>query len=308
MSDKVKAYIGLTSTAMFWGASFVSIKICMEVFGPLYLAFYRYIFTSLIIFFVLKLMKKLEKIDRKDIFRMAASGITGVTMYFAFENNAVLKISSNEASILIGTIPIFSLIFNRFIYKSRITLRNFLSIAASIFGIYLIIGGASFSLNVVGYIFMILAAVSWSMYQFLVKPLFEKYSHMTITMYQSLFGVLGFVPFLRLDYMNMDQMGPEIMAHFIFLTLICSALCTYLYLYSQEILGINIASVFLNLIPVFTFVFSFIILNEKLSLIQTVGALIVIVAVSCVKEEIADSARKHEEPGEINAAKGCLVE
>lgn len=99
---------------------------------------------------------------------MAASGITGVTMYFRFENNAVLKISSNEASILIGTIPIFSLIFNRFIYKSRITLRNFLSIAASIFGIYPIIGGArAFSLNVVGYVFMIMAAVSWSMYQFL---------------------------------------------------------------------------------------------------------------------------------------------
>lgn len=308
MSDKVKAYIGITSTAMFWGASFVSIKICMAVFGPLYLAFYRYILTSLIIFFVLKLMNMVEKIDNKDILRMAVSGIAGVTIYFACENNAVLRISSNEASILIGMIPIFSLVFNRFIYKSKITLRNALSILVSIFGIYLIIGGASFSLNIGGYTFMIMAAVSWSIFQFTVKPLFEKYNHMTITMYQSFFGVLGFVPFLRLDYMHLDKLDMNVFLHFMFLTLICSALCTYLYLYSQEILGINITSVFLNLIPVFTFVFSFVILKEKLSFIQIIGALIVIVAVSCVKEEIVYSAGKSEESCEIKSVEGCLIE
>lgn len=304
MSDKVKAYIGITSTAMFWGASFVSIKICMAVFGPLYLAFYRYVLTSLIIFFVLKLMNMVEKIGNKDMLRMAVSGITGVTIYFACENNAVLRISSNEASILIGVIPIFSLVFNRFIYRSKITLRNALSIVISIFGIYLIIGGASFSLNIGGYTFMIMAAVSWSMFQFTVKPLFEKYNHMTITMYQSFFGVLGFVPFLRLDYMHLDKLDINIFAHFMFLTLICSALCTYLYLYSQEILGINITSVFLNLIPVFTFVFSFVILKEKLSLIQMIGSVIVIIAVSCVKEEIVDSAEKHDKTCKIKSAEG----
>lgn len=286
LNAKIKAYLGLIFTTLIWGASFVSIKICMSVFGPMYLAFFRYLLTSGIIFFILKFSEKLETVEKKDYMRLVISGLLGVTVYFGCENNAVLRISSNEASILIGTIPVFSLIFNRIIYKSKITLRNFFSIVFSIFGIYLIIGGADFSLNILGYIFMLMAAISWSMYQFVTKPLFKKYSDMTLTMYQSIFGVLGFLPFLKFDYFNMGDLNLEVIVHFMFLTILCSAVGTYLYLFGQKTLGINITAVFLNLIPVFTFVFSFIFLDEMLSVIQFVGALIVIVSVSCVKEEV----------------------
>lgn len=288
-NGKIKAYIGLTFVTLMWGASFVSIKICMTVFGPAYLAFFRYLLTSILIFIALKISGKFEKIQKNDFFRLFMSGIFGVTIYFWCENSAVLRISSNEASILIGTIPLFSLIFNRIIYKSKITKRNLLSIVFSIAGIYLIIGGAAFSLNILGYALMFMAAVSWSTYQFTTKPLFKKYSDMTITMYQSFFGFLGFLPILRYDYFEISKMNVNVMIHFLFLTLFCSAIATYLYLYSQKTLGINITSVFLNLIPVFTFVFSFLFLGEVLSVVQLVGAVIVIVAVSCVKEEVVIS-------------------
>lgn len=288
-NNKIKAYLGLTFVTLIWGASFVSIKICMTVFGPAYLAFFRYLLTSILIFITLKISSKFEKVQNNDYFRLFISGILGVTIYFWCENSAVLRISSNEASILIGTIPLFSLIFNRIIYKSKITKRNLFSIIFSIVGIYLIIGGASFSLNILGYVLMFMAAISWSIYQFVTKPLFGKYSDMTITMYQSFFGFLGFLPILRYDYIEIANMNINVMIHFLFLTLFCSAIATYIYLFSQKTLGINITSVFLNLIPVFTFVFSFLFLGEVLSIIQLIGAIIVIVSVSCVKEEVVVS-------------------
>ncbi|MGL5256671.1 MAG: DMT family transporter [Proteocatella sp.] len=288
-NKKMKAYLGLTFVTLIWGASFVSIKICMTVFGPAYLAFFRYLLTSILIFITLKISRKLEKVQNNDYFRLFISGILGVTIYFWCENSAVLRISSNEASILIGTIPLFSLIFNRIIYKSKITKRNLFSIIFSIIGIYLIIGGAAFSLNILGYVLMFMAAISWSIYQFVTKPLFGKYSDMTITMYQSFFGFLGFLPILRYDYIEIANMNINVMIHFLFLTLFCSAIATYIYLFSQKTLGINITSVFLNLIPVFTFVFSFLFLGEVLSIIQLIGAIIVIVSVSCVKEEVVVS-------------------
>lgn len=284
-NDKIIAYAGLIFTTLIWGASFVSIKICMYVFGPMYLSFFRYLFTSFIIFLILKLSGKSEKINSKDYIRLAGSGLFGVTIYFACENSAILRISSNEASILIGTIPIFSLIFNRIIYKSRIATRNIFSILFSIFGIYLIIGGADFSLNMMGYIYMITAAISWSIFQFVTKPLFKKYNDLTITMYQSIFGVIGLLPFLKFDYLKISELNISILLHFLFLTVFCSAIGTYLYLFSQKNLGINITAVFLNLIPVFTFICSFLFLGEILSPIQLLGSAIVIVSVSCVKEE-----------------------
>lgn len=288
MSEKLKAYGVLILTTIFWGASFVSIKITMEVFGPLYLAFFRYLLTAVLVLVVLLITKKFKLIEKKDIPRVMVSGLFGITLYFGFENNAVLRISSNEAAILISTIPIFSLIFNRIIYKYKITMRNLISIIASILGIYFIIGGASFKLNLFGYILMVMAAVSWSAYQFFTKPLFKKYDDMTITMYQSIFGAIGFIPFLPFEYLRVELLSVEILGHFMFLTIFCSLLGTYFYLYAQKTLGINVTAVFLNLIPVSTFFFSFFVLGESMSFLQILGSAIVIVAVSAVKEEVEE--------------------
>ncbi|MGB5823210.1 MAG: DMT family transporter, partial [Proteocatella sp.] len=140
-----------------------------------------------------------------------------------------------------------------------------------------------------------MAAVSWSAFQFVTKPLFSKYSGMTLLLYQSIFGVMGFLPFLKYDYINISNLDMSVWGHFMFLTVFCSALATYFYLFGQKTLGINITSVFLNLIPMFTFVFSFVFLKEVMSLVQIFGALIVIVSVSCVKEEVCSIKKKSED-------------
>jgi drug/metabolite transporter (DMT)-like permease len=79
-----------------------------------------------------------------------------------------------------------------------------------------------------------------------------------------------------------SNMTPNILFHFLFLAIGCSAIANYMYIYALNNLSISTTAIFMNLIPVFTFIFSYFIFGDILSLFQLLGASIVIVSVTIV--------------------------
>jgi drug/metabolite transporter (DMT)-like permease len=56
-------------------------------------------------------------------------------------------------------------------------------------------------------------------------------------------------------------------------------------MYALNHLGVSIAAIFMNLLPVVTFIASFIIFGETMKLIQLMGAVVVIGAVTIVTRQ-----------------------
>jgi len=131
---------------------------------------------------------------------------------------------------------------------------------------------------------------AWSLYMIFTKPLFEKYSNITITTYQAIFGTLAFIPLMPFESIKFNMINSTIIINLIFLAILCSTMANFAYTYSMKELGIGITSLSLNLIPVVTFLFSFLILKERLNLLQVFGALLIIYSVYMLtkpqKEEI----------------------
>lgn len=262
----------LMFTCFAWGASYVSIEICLGVLGPAYLPFFRYLVSTIVLFAALKLGKTSFYLGKKDWGRTILSALASITLYFYFENVGIMKIGANEAAVLVAMMPIIALVANRIFLKQKILLRNIVSSMISIVGIYLVIGGAEFNSNYVGYFYMVMASVSWVTYMICTKPLVQKYDGLLITFYQCLIGTVGFIPMLKMDYVHMDKVDLPIILHFLFLSLICSAACTWFYALSLKELGVSISAMLLNFIPVATFIFSFIFLNEVLAPIKLLGS------------------------------------
>lgn len=292
-NTKIISLVLLLFTCFAWGASYVSIEICLSAFGPAYLPFFRYLISAVILFFALKLTKKNLKIDGKDVPRLILSGLASVTLYFYFENMGIMMIGANEAAVLIAMLPIIAMIANRIFFKQKILGRNIVSAVVSIAGVYLVIGGADFGSNYLGYVFMLLASVSWVAYMICTKPLVQIYDGLTVTFYQCLIGMLGFIPALKIDYLYWNKIDMSIIAHFLFLALICSAACTWFYAISIKHLGVSVSALCLNFIPVATFFFSFLFLKEVLAPLKLLGAAIAIGGLLMMKEE-EDAVEKKE--------------
>ena len=279
---KIISIVFLLITVLAWGISFLSIKISLTVFPPVSLAFYRFLIAGIIQFLLIKMLGINEKIDKKDLPLLIVAGLTGITIYYILENNGLMRISANDASIIVAMLPVFAAIIEKLILKKKMNFIVISGIILSIIGVFLVIGAKLEGGSLIGYFLMFLSAISFAIYIVITKPLFQKYSDITIAFYQSIIGCIGFIPFLFFEEVKWELMDLNILINFLFLAIICSAIANYIYLYALNNTSVSVASIFLNLIPVVTFISSFIIYDEKLSGIQLFGALIVIASVTMV--------------------------
>ena len=298
MNNK-KSLIAIIICVLFWGFSFISIKITVVVFPPMSLGMLRFAIAIVFLYFIKLKLAPSEKLRLKDVPLLFAAGLTGVTLYFFFENNGVLLVSASEASIAISFIPAFTIITDWLsgkiikLKQKRITSDKinkaepgslkgiqWLGCFVSIAGVMLV-AGISFSISgsILGYLYMSGAVFSWVTYCFLTRPLFAHCSRIYIVFWQTVAGFIFFIPFSIMEFQNWGQASAEIIIHLCFLGIFCSALGYLFYVNALENLGVSTCAIFINLIPVVTVIAGFFVLGDRLTLLQWLGAALVIAGV-----------------------------
>jgi drug/metabolite transporter (DMT)-like permease len=269
-----------SAMAVIWGLSFLSIKTAIAVVPPMTLGLARFIVASAVLLAMFALRRTMPHLKARDIPLMAASGLTGVTIYFLGENNGVMLLSASEASIIVGTIPVITMLSERVFAKNRLTAPQYLGAGISAVGVSLIvIESLRLSASPLGYLYMVLAALAWVSYAFMTKPLLERYGNLEITFWQSVFGALGFVPFAVFERVEWAAVTPLVAANVLYLGVFCSAIAYLFYVASLKALGAGVSSVFINLIPVVSVAASFLILGERLSPVQLAGGAVAVAGV-----------------------------
>jgi len=300
------AILFIIACVLLWGFSFISIKESLPVFPPMTLGAVRFVIAIAVLFLMYRFSPEWQganKMLKSDMPLLIGSGLSGVTFYFFFENNGVMRVTASEASIITAAIPVLTMIAEWLAAKSsfqkkcaddnapcdnishnnapHLGWQSWLGAFISIAGVALV-AGISFSLSgsISGYVYMGGAALCWVAYSLLTRPLFDrKRSRLYIVFWQNFFGFLGLLPFAMLEYKSWGDPTLPVMLHVIFLALGCSALGYWLYAYAMEALGVSTTSVFINLIPVVTVIAGFIVLNERLTLLQGAGAALVLAGV-----------------------------
>lgn len=283
---RVLPYLAIIFVMVIWGISFLSIKVAVNVLGPMTLAFSRFAIASVLLIIFLKIREPKTRLMKKDIPRMGISGVVGISFYFFLENNGVKMTTASTASIIIATIPIFTILTDYIFRGNPITWPKALGVLFSFAGVYLIVG-TSGQLNFssryfVGNMLMFGAAVSWVIYSLLTKPLEGNYSGLATTTYQTVLATMTILPFTFFEHNQWSGVNMMIILNILFLGIFCSAMGYFLYIYSITELGIGLVSIFINLIPVITIICSYLVLDEKITPIQLVGGGIIILAVYMV--------------------------
>jgi len=290
------AIFSIIACVLLWGFSFISIKESLPVFPPMTLGAVRFVIAIAVLFFMFRFSTEWQdanKALKSDIPLLIGSGFAGVTFYFFFENNGVMRVTASEASIITAAIPVLTMIADWLVAKSPNKTKYMDGNAPSLgwqswLGAFISIAGVAFvarvslsiSGSISGYFYMGGAALCWVGYSLLTRPLFDrKRSRLYIVFWQNFFGFLGLLPFAMLEYKNWGNPTLLIWLHVFFLALGCSALGYWLYAHAMEVLGVSVTSVFINLIPVVTVISGFLVLHERLTLLQGAGAVLVLAGV-----------------------------
>lgn len=280
MNTKQMAFLYGILVAILWGLSFLSIKVVVAVLPPMTLAAARFIVACAVLPGIAWLAGEDLRIARRDAPVLVLGGILGVTLYFYFENNGILLLSASESSIIIGTIPVVSVIAERIFLGTRLPGRVYTGSVLSFAGVALIVlrpSGSSSS--PLGYLYMVGAVAAWVAYTFATRNVSRRYGRLSVTFWQSFFGLVGCIPFALLEARAWKAPGTAVVLNVLYLGLLCSAAGYWLYMAAMDHLGIGKASVFVNLITVVAVVAAFFLLGDRMSLVQWIGAAVTLAGV-----------------------------
>jgi drug/metabolite transporter (DMT)-like permease len=278
---KGRPYLALVFSMIFWSFSFVWFKIANRDYDPIAIVFIRLciaiVFLSSFLWITGK-FKKVKKEDRKYFFLLA---LFEPFFYFLGESFGLTYVSSTVGSVIISTIPVFAVIFAWVIYRERLRLINYLGVILSFAGVIIFITNntGNIEMNPRGLALMFLAVVSAVGYNMVLHRLTHEYDPVTIVNIQNIIGAVLFLPlFLIFDLKDLLATGfvAESFGSIILLAVFASCGAFVLFAYSVRHLGISRANIFSNLIPVFTAIFAFFIVGDRLTVRNGVGMAVVI--------------------------------
>ncbi len=154
---------------------------------------------GVIIFWLFQKLFVPEKVERKDLIKLAICGMFGFALNQTLFYEGLNLTTPVDASLIHVMNPVLVLIFASLIIHEKVTLTKMGGIALGATGtLLLVLYGKQVSFdgaNGLGNILVLLNMVFYALYFVLIKPLVGKYHTTTILKWVSVFGVIFILPF-----------------------------------------------------------------------------------------------------------------
>jgi drug/metabolite transporter (DMT)-like permease len=294
----LKVYSAIVLSMLFFAISFVWFKVANVSYGPLTIVLSRLLISTIILFIFTKLTRKLVIPDKKDFKYLLLLTFFEPFLYFMGESFGLQYLSSTVASVIIATVPLVAPVAAFLFFKERITLKNLSGIIISFFGVTLVIiqFGVGMTASPLGVALQFGAVIAAVGYTVVLQNISDRMNTISIILFQNIIGSVYFFPFWfafeKNRFFNTPPDWDAIMA-IVYLAIFASTFAFIFITYSVRNLGIVKANMFTNMIPVFTAVFSWLILGEILDLQQGIGIAMVIGGLFIAQVSFKRLMKKH---------------
>ena len=291
------SYFFLILAVSFWGLSFIFTKSLLDHVTPIALVFFRVTLASLLLAVCCRLFypQSLRSIPRADWLDLLALSFFEPFLYFIFETYSLQVTDATIVSVIIATIPIFTVFMSVFYFKENLSGINVLGVFLSVGGIVVMLfpefSDAAF--NPTGIMLAFGAVLASVGYSFFIRRINDRYHPVFIVACQN---VVGFFLFLPLFLVLHNAAGlraqlsalllPEVAVNVLLLTVFCSALAFVLYVVALQKVGLARSNTFTNLIPIVTAIAAYFIIDEKFTFYKILGTLVVIAGVFLVQRPV----------------------
>ena len=266
--QKLTGHLFALFTTLVWGSCFVLTKVMLQAFTPIQIIPLRMGLAYLALW---ALRPKTMKLPWRDELMFILIGITGGSVYFYLQNTAAAHTSAANVSILVSMSPILTVLLAQ-----------------------LLNGTLSFHLSPLGDLLALAAALAWAVYSILIKKYTERYDNFLVTRRVFLWAFITAVP-LMLITDGMPSLTPlftkpGILLSWLFLGVFGNAVCFALWNIAFKRLGVVITNNYLYATPFVTVVVGWLLLDEKISFMSIIGAVLITLGVIFANKQTEKTA------------------
>ncbi len=269
---------------ILWGSAYIAMKFALECFHPMVMTFMVQSIAAVIFLAILPLSLRFQHYAKGDWRIFALLFLCEPCLYYIFEGYALINTSAAQAGMITATLPVFVGALGYFLLREKLSRTAWAGCLIAMAGAVMLSAGAVADGHAphpfLGNILQICAIFFAAMYAICVRRLTAHYTPLCITAVQSLAGALFFAPSLFLPGMGMPQSASALAwGSIVFIGVGVSAGAYWLYGIAISRLGASMASVYMNLLPVSTLIFSMLILGERLTAGQWGASALVLLGV-----------------------------
>lgn len=268
-------------TVAIWGTTFVSTKVLMiNGLSPAQIFTLRFTMAYVLMFCFNH--RRLFADSWRDEGLMVLLGITGGSLYFLSENEAMNYTTATNTSLIVCSCPLFATLLVRLVYRSsRIHIMQLTGSLLAFMGMTIVVLNGRFVLHLspVGDALAFTACICWAFYSLLMKTMTDKYSAAFITRKVFFYGVLTIIPYYIL-VPGVPSMAvltqPVVVGNLLFLGCLASMICFLTWNWCISKLGAVKATNWVYFNPITTMIFASWVLGEKITIYFLIGAVCIL--------------------------------
>lgn len=265
-------YISLVLTTLFWGGTFIAGKILAGQITPLSASFLRFFIAVITLRLILHFAGiAIVKPTGRQLLRIVLLGLTGVFSYNYFFFTGLAHIGAGRAALIIAITPLVITIFSTLFFREPLTVIKLCGIVLSLTGAVFVISNGHPTLLLsgefgTGELALLGCVISWTLYTVIGKSLLQTMSPLVSVYYSALAGtVLLFFPAVS-DGLLTKLPDTSLLdwVSLIYLGVFGTAVGFSWYYKGVQNIGASRAGIFINLVPVFGTLLSWLFLSEAL--------------------------------------------
>jgi drug/metabolite transporter (DMT)-like permease len=276
--------LALLLVALVWAGSFIFIKFGLEELDPFNLAFWRFFIAAPLLFAIVagKYRKRLFSFRPHEWFLLVFLGLTGVSLLYVIQFAALELTTAINASILINSSVLFIAILSFSILGERMSKKRIAGIVMAFIGILVVISNGKLkffnSSTFIGDVLMVFDGLVWAGYTIAGKKILESHQPDLVTAWAFVFGTLTMIPFLVVRRFYIPAMTLTWIS-LLYLAILCSIFAYLVWYWALEKEDASRVAVYIYLIPLFTAVMAYFVLNEPIGMLKIIGGFLTIVGI-----------------------------
>lgn len=294
---KLAIIVFLTFTASFTP---IAARFAVTEISPLSLAFFRFGIATILFIFLFFHRHLNFTIDKKDRITFLILGMLVIPINQVCFLNGVYMSSASHSGVLYSCTPLLAFILSIFLKHEKFSFKKIMMISITIIGIIIIFFEALMQTKLTeskilyGDILLFLAVSSWAAYLTLSKKMVDKYGAVKTSTISFIIGMVIYIPVFIFDFKNIDfnRISPTGIIAFIHLSVIVAFVGYFVFIYATKIISISTLTTMTNSSPVITIIFSYFLLQEKITYFFMIGAIITLTGVFLTQSLIGISEVK----------------
>ncbi len=268
-----------------WGSTFVFTKLLLLgglTAAQIFVLRFIVAYVLLLVFSLTRRSFRLFATSLKDELLMMGLGVTGGSMYFLTENNAMNYTTTTNTSLIVCLCPLVAAPLIALFYRSeRLHGIQIVGTLMAALGVVVVVLNGHFVLHLspLGDTLAFCACLCWALYSLLMIPANQRYDTVFITRKVFFYGLLSMIPYFLLrpaDFPLEVILRPDILANLLFLGCVASMLCFLAWNWVMKKLGAVAATNYVYFNPVTTVLFAWVILSERITLYFLMGTLLIL--------------------------------